>query len=73
MFASVTLTVTATVVVYTDVRCPACNRLVMTVPGRPVLEVRVHRTNQDRLGRGAVVGCGRCKGLVEVIHRDAAA
>jgi DNA-directed RNA polymerase subunit RPC12/RpoP len=73
LVASVTLTVTAVVVVYTDVRCPACNRRVMAVPGRPTLEVRVRRSDAERSGRGVVTGCGRCKALIEVIERREAA
>jgi hypothetical protein len=45
----------------------------MSLPGRLVLDVRAHRTEVDRLGRGAVVKCDRCKALVEAIARQAAA
>jgi DNA-directed RNA polymerase subunit RPC12/RpoP len=75
--ALVSLAVLATVAVmratiaYTDARCPGCRRRVMAVPGVGVtLEVRMVRTDAERSGRGRVVGCARCKGLVEVIeHR----
>jgi phage FluMu protein Com len=73
LVASVTVTVHAVVVVYTDVRCPNCARRVMSLPGRLVIDVRAHRTEVDRLGRGAVVKCDRCKALVEAIARQAAA
>ena len=73
VMAAVTITVATVVVVYTDVRCPRCNRRVMAVPGRPLLEVRVRESDQDRSGRGVVTGCGRCKALVEVIERQEAA
>jgi DNA-directed RNA polymerase subunit RPC12/RpoP len=74
LVASVTISVTAVVVVYTDVRCPNCSRRVMSLPGRPLLDIQVRRTDADRSGRGAVVGCARCKALLEVIQhgREAA-
>jgi phage FluMu protein Com len=71
VLASVTVTITAYVVVYTDVRCPNCNRRVMSLPGVPLLDVRAHRAESDRLGRGAVVRCERCKSLVEAIPHAA--
>jgi len=61
------VSMTVTVAAYSDVRCPKCHRLVMTVPGRVMIEVRTPRDNADRSGRGAVVSCKRCGGLVEAI------
>lgn len=72
LVASVTVTVTAVVVVYTEVRCPNCNRRVLDIPGNPLLDVRAHRSPTDRLGRGVVCKCDRCKALVEAIVRPAA-
>jgi hypothetical protein len=71
VLASVTVTITAFVVVYTDVRCPKCNRRVMSLPGSPLLDVRAHSGEADRLGRGVVVACGRCKALIEAIPHAA--
>ena len=74
LVARVTLTVSTTVttiraiVVFTEARCPGCRRLVMAVPGRVTLESRMVRDNTERSGRGRVVSCPRCKGLVEVVE-----
>jgi len=75
--ALVSLTVLATVamiratIAFQDARCPACNRRLMAVPGPVTLEVRTIRTDAERSGRGRVVSCHRCKGLVEVIEHAA--
>lgn len=67
--ATASMTMTASVT-FTDARCPNCKRLVMSVPGAGVLDVRAVPNNAARSGRGPVVGCARCKTLVEVIaHR----
>jgi uncharacterized protein with PIN domain len=71
VLASVTVTITAFVVVYTDVRCPNCNRRVMSLPGRHAIRALAHRSESDRQGRGAVVRCERCKSLVEAIPHAA--
>lgn len=67
--ATVTLTVTAYVVTYTDVRCPRCKKVVLALPGRAV--VRVKRIDQSkdggRSGQGPVVACHPCRELLEVI------
>ncbi|HLB55143.1 MAG TPA: hypothetical protein VJK71_08545 [Gemmatimonadales bacterium] len=63
-----TVTVTA-VAVYTDARCPGCQRLIMAIPGLVTLEVRRVATTTDRSGRGRVVTCKRC-GLCEVIEHE---
>ena len=67
LVASVTLTITAVVVVYTDVRCPTCGKRIADVPAasRPVVRVR---TTADDLRGGVAVRCQRCKGLVEIQH-----
>lgn len=68
--ALVSITVTSRAVVYTDVRCPNCRRLVMAIPGTPLFEVRKVASNDERSGRGRVVSCHRCSTLCEVVeHR----
>lgn len=71
VLASVTITVTTVVVVYYDVRCPRCNRRVMSLPGRPPVDTVAHRAEHERTGRGAVVACPKCKSLVEAIPHAA--
>jgi phage FluMu protein Com len=71
LLASVTVTVTAYVVVYYDVRCPKCHRVVMCLPNRPPVDTVAHRAVSDRLGKGAVVACPKCKALVEAIPHAA--
>jgi predicted Zn finger-like uncharacterized protein len=87
LVASVTLTVTAVVVVYTDVRCPGehpdrakmqrpqmrCDRILMAVPGRPIVQTIIVPDARELSGRGRAVRCGRCKALIEVIERREAA
>ena len=53
--------------VYTEARC-RCGRLIMAVPGRVAVEVRMVRTNYERTGRGRVVACPRGCGLCEVVE-----
>lgn len=70
--ALVSLSVTARAIVFTDVRCPNCRKLVMAVPGVVIAEVRAVKDNDARSGRGRVVKCNRggCQTLCEVIeHR----
>lgn len=65
------LTVTRAIV-FTDARCPGCNRKLMAIPGVVSVESRLVRTNDQRSGRGRVVSCRRCSSLVEIIeHRGA--
>jgi hypothetical protein len=67
--ALVTVSVTArATVIYTDARCPTCNRRVMSVPGTMTLDVRVVANDAARSGRGRVVGCKRCATLCEIIE-----
>jgi len=63
--AFVTLTVAGTVV-YTDVRCSGCGRVVMAWPGAVV--VAVYAREQMRVGHGVgpTVLCRRCGTLNEV-------
>lgn len=70
--ALVSVTVTARAIVFTDARCPNCGRLVMAIPGTPLIEVRPVRNNDDRSGRGRVVKCNRggCQSLLEVIEHQ---
>jgi hypothetical protein len=70
--ALASLTSTGTVVAraifaYTKVNCPKCNRRVMDLPGSPILEVRVVKSEAERSGRGPVTTCRRCKSLVEAV------
>lgn len=65
---SVSLTVTASAVVYTDARCPKCGKMLAAVPGSDRIGTYVRDSATDRSGRGVVVSCGRCKSLVEVIR-----
>ena len=69
--ALVSLTVTSAAFVYTDARCPKCRRMVLLVPGTPLLEVRPIAQNRDASGRGRVVHCPNrhCRTLSEVIER----
>ena len=53
---------------WTEVRCPECARRVMTIPGLVATETRRIRGDQDRSGRGRIVGCPRCCALLEVIE-----
>jgi hypothetical protein len=71
LVASVTVTITHVVVVYYDVRCPNCNRRVMSLPGRPPVDTVAHRAEHERTGRGPVVSCARCKTLVEAVPHAA--
>jgi hypothetical protein len=71
MMAFVTVTVTAIVVVYYDVRCPRCNRRVMSLPGRPPVDTLAHRGEHERSGRGPVVACPKCKALIEAVPHAA--
>ncbi len=68
-FAFVSLTVTASVVVYTAVRC-GCGRWLMDVPGTVVPEVRPIEDRRQRQ-RGRALSCPRCSALVEVIEHAA--
>lgn len=56
--------------VFTDARCPDCDKILMFVPGVVIVEVRPVRTIADRSGRGRVVRCpnDRCKHYAEVIE-----
>lgn len=56
--------------VFTDARCPDCDRIIMFVPGVVTLEVRPCRTIDQRSGRGRVVRCpnDRCRHYAEVIE-----
>lgn len=56
-------------VVYSEVRCPKCDRRVMDIPGKVLVQTRI--VDKDRAsGRGRVIVCNRCKAYVEVIeHR----
>lgn len=69
--ALASLTVTAgAIFVYTPVRCPKCNKRVMDIPGNPILEVRVVKSENERSGRGPVVSCRKCHSLIEAVaHR----
>ena len=66
MGALVSLTVAAAVIIYTDVRCPCCDRKLMEIPGVSALRVRGLLHAADRSGRGPVVSCGRCGTLCEI-------
>jgi len=67
LVARVTMTVSRAVV-FTDVRCPSCQRRVMAIPGKPTLDVRVVQSDADRSGRGRVISCKRCSALLDVIE-----
>lgn len=67
-FAFVSLTVTASVVVYTAVRC-GCGRRLMDWPGHAY--AREIADMQQRSGRGPTVTCPRCAALVEVVEHAA--
>lgn len=55
--------------VYTEARCPPpCNRKVMDIPGVVVIQTRAIKSEDERSGRGRVVPCKKCGGLVEVIE-----
>lgn len=71
--ALVSLTVMENDTVYSDARCPQCNRKLMSMPGEPPLEVRAPRLHGHRLtGRGPVTVCPRCSTLCEVVSHRAA-
>ncbi len=53
--------------VYTDARCPHCNRRIMSLPGSPILEPKIVENEAARSGRGIAVACPSCRRLVEVI------
>lgn len=63
--AFVTLTVTASAI-FTDARCPACNRIVMLVPGVIDIEVRSVQGPSGASGEHRVVPCKRCGSYCEV-------
>ena len=65
--AVVSLTVTAECV-YTDVRCPQCNKWLYLRPGEINIEVRVIPRVNAASGRGRIVPCGRCTMICEVIE-----
>jgi phage FluMu protein Com len=70
VLASVTVTITAFVVVYTDVKCPDCGTVLLAVPGNPhetSVRAKLLAHTGERTGAGPVVKCRRCKWLVEVI------
>ena len=61
--------VAARVVVYTEVRCPACGRRLFDYPGTPNLDLRI--VGQNASGNGVVVRCKRGAGCgrdIEVIE-----
>lgn len=66
LIATVSVTVTARVVVYTEARCPKCSRRLVSIPGPRALGV-IRESDADRSGLGIAVRCERCKTLVEVI------
>jgi len=71
LVVAVTLTVAAArTVIYTIVRCPACGRRIMDVPGEPAVSTRLVDA-EHASGRGRVICCParRCHELVEVIER----
>jgi hypothetical protein len=67
--ALVSVTVTASTLVFTDARC-VCRRLLMKVPGLVRVLVREIPTNEAASGLGRVVHCPnrRCRRLCEVIE-----
>jgi hypothetical protein len=65
--ASLTVSAGAISFAYTAVHCPKCNRRVMDLPGKPILEVRIVKSESERSGRGPVTSCKRCRALVEAI------
>jgi len=64
---AITVAVTLSMAVYSDVRCPKCSRIVMAIPGRVIVTTRTPLDNPDRSGRGSVCLCKRCGSLVEAI------
>jgi hypothetical protein len=70
LIASVSVTVTARVVIYANVRCgnPSCGRNIMAIPGPAIVSVSVVKSNAERSGRGRVVQCKRCLSLCEVVE-----
>ena len=66
---SVSITAMRAVVAFTDARCPRCRSLLMVIPRRVVVEVRIVEERQGS-GRGRVLMCHkpRCGHRCEVIE-----
>lgn len=64
-------TARATLALYTNVKCPGCQRVVIAWPGAGAnLEVRMVRDVTERSGRGPALNCKRCGQLLELVaHR----
>ncbi len=66
--ALVSITVTTRAIVFTDARCSNCQRLLMAIPGTPIVTVRTVASNDERTGQGRVVKCHRCNSLCEIVE-----
>lgn len=71
LLALATVTVTArAIALYTHVRCPKCQGLVMAIPGNVPFRVLLAGSNEERQGLGRVVSCRRkgCGHLCEIVE-----
>jgi hypothetical protein len=60
---------TLTLMAWTNAHCPPpCGRVVMSIPGRVLLEAKRLTAHRHRSGRGRVLTCPSCRELVEVVE-----